>query len=461
MADLPADQVRAELAPLWDRLRAGTLSVSAAGAAAMTPATLARYRLRPVPWGRLAVLAAGWLPAHPAPGGPARRPDMGVTVFRWAALLLGLGGAVLAAPETDPPRAVLRAEPVPLWRTLALRLAGWLALGAAPILALAVLLDGLAGWTAADLTTGTLPGFRLATAVRIPGRRPDLGPGRRRRRHGRGGRAVHSRAGLAGLVPGPALQRPRRPTLAVQPGLDGRAQPGPGGGGAGWPSAAPSARRASPAPPDRPARPRVRGQAPAMMGVGRRGLGRGWHGPRAGLTGAASDDELVAAVAAGDRRALELLYRRHAPWLAGRLAATDLVPGPGRGGPPGHLPGRLAQRPRLPRPGEVPAWLWGIARRRLASLARRQPRGSLSLEVAGERVDPASGPEEAALGQDTSARIRPPSPTSPPSSERPSPPSSTRARPSTQAALAAKVAEGTIKSRLHRARLQIRTELQP
>ena len=33
-----------------------------------------------------------------------------------------------------------------------------------PILALAVLLDGLAGWTATDLTTGTLPGFLLVTA---------------------------------------------------------------------------------------------------------------------------------------------------------------------------------------------------------------------------------------------------------------------------------------------------------
>ena len=131
----------------------------------MTPTTLVRYRLRPVPWGRLAVLAAGWalvtrllveLPAD---------PDKGVTMLRWAGTWLGLGGALLAAPETDPPRAVLRAEPVPLWHTLALRLAGWLTLGAAPILTLAVLLDGLAGWTAADLTTGTLPGFLLATAL--------------------------------------------------------------------------------------------------------------------------------------------------------------------------------------------------------------------------------------------------------------------------------------------------------
>jgi hypothetical protein len=53
---------------------------------------------------------------------------------------------------------------VPRWRALALRLAGWLALGAAPVLALARLLDGLAGWTAADLARGTLPGFGLATA---------------------------------------------------------------------------------------------------------------------------------------------------------------------------------------------------------------------------------------------------------------------------------------------------------
>ena len=51
---------------------------------------------------------------------------------------------------------------MPRWRTLALRLATWLALGAAPVLALAALLDGLAGWTAADLASRALPGFGLA-----------------------------------------------------------------------------------------------------------------------------------------------------------------------------------------------------------------------------------------------------------------------------------------------------------
>ena len=133
----------------------------------MTPAALARYRLRPVPWGWLAVLATGWLVGTRLLGELPIDPGMAITVIRWTALLLGLSGAVLAAPETDPPQDLLRAGPGPHWRTLALRLAGWLALGAAPILALAALLDGTAGWTAADLAAATLPGFGLATASAV------------------------------------------------------------------------------------------------------------------------------------------------------------------------------------------------------------------------------------------------------------------------------------------------------
>ena len=176
-------------------------------------------------------------------------------------------------------------------------------------------------------------------------------------------------------------------------------------------------------------------------------------------TGTAGDDELVAAVAAGDRRALELLYSRHAPWLAGRLAARtssrelaeealqDTFLAAWRGAHAYHGT------------GEVPAWLWGIARRRLASLARRQPRGSLSLEVASERVDPASGPEEAALGRDVSARIRAAVAHLPDEQRAAITAVVYQGQTITQAALAARVPEGTIKSRLHRARLHIRKEL--
>jgi hypothetical protein len=127
--------------------------------------TFIRGRLRPVPWGWLAVLAAAWSLLTQLLVTAVGDPDTRVVVFRWAAFLLGLGGAVLAAPETDPPREVLRAAPVPLWGTLVLRLAGWLALGAAAVLALAVLLDGTGGWTTADLARGALPNFLLVTAT--------------------------------------------------------------------------------------------------------------------------------------------------------------------------------------------------------------------------------------------------------------------------------------------------------
>ena len=129
-----------------------------------TTLALTRFRLRPVRWGWLAVLATGWFLLTELLAAVPHDPHVSVVVVRWAALLLGLGGVVLAAPETDPPREVLRAAPVPRWRTLALRLAGWLALGALAVLTLAVRLDGTAGWTAADLVRGALPNFLLVTA---------------------------------------------------------------------------------------------------------------------------------------------------------------------------------------------------------------------------------------------------------------------------------------------------------
>jgi hypothetical protein len=132
----------------------------------MTMATpLARGRLRPIPWGWLAVLAAGWCLVAALLATVPRDPGLCVVVFRWAAFVLGLGGGVLAAPETDPARDVLRAAPTPWWRTLALRLAGWLLLGTVSVLVLAVRLDGTAGWTAANLVRGALPNFLLVSAA--------------------------------------------------------------------------------------------------------------------------------------------------------------------------------------------------------------------------------------------------------------------------------------------------------
>jgi RNA polymerase sigma-70 factor, ECF subfamily len=199
-----------------------------------------------------------------------------------------------------------------------------------------------------------------------------------------------------------------------------------------------------------------------MIGVARAALDAATGAtPDRGITALAADDQLVRAIAAGDRRALELLYHRHAPWLAGRLAARtssrDLAEE--------ALQDTFLAAWRSARSyhgtGEVPAWLWGIARRRLASLARRQPRGALSLEVATERVDPGAGPEEAALGQDTSARIRR-AVAHLPTEQRAAITAVVYQGQSIQrAAQAVGVPIGTLKSRLHRARLHIREELHP
>jgi RNA polymerase sigma-70 factor (ECF subfamily) len=199
-----------------------------------------------------------------------------------------------------------------------------------------------------------------------------------------------------------------------------------------------------------------------MIGVARAALDAATGAtPKRRITATAADDQLVRAVAAGDRTALELLYRRHAPWLAGRLTArtssrdlaeealqdTFLAAWRGARGYHGT--------------GEVPAWLWGIARRRLASLARRQPRGSLSLEVASERVDPAAGPEEATLGRDASARIRRAVAHLPDEQRAAITAVVYEGQSIEQAAQAIGVPEGTVKSRLHRARMRIHQELHP
>jgi RNA polymerase sigma-70 factor, ECF subfamily len=177
--------------------------------------------------------------------------------------------------------------------------------------------------------------------------------------------------------------------------------------------------------------------------------------------GAAADDALVRAVAAGDRSALELLYRQHAPWLAGRLAARtssrDLAEE--------ALQDTFVAVWRSARSyhgtGEVPAWVWGIARRRLASLARRQRPSVLSLEMAPEPPDRAATPEEAALGRDASTRIRLAISHLPAEQRAAITAVVYEGKSIQEAARATAVPEGTLKSRLHRARLHLRKELGP
>jgi RNA polymerase sigma-70 factor (ECF subfamily) len=97
------------------------------------------------------------------------------------------------------------------------------------------------------------------------------------------------------------------------------------------------------------------------------------------------DDELIAAIAAGDDGALRELFSRHAPWLAARLRAV--------------LPAAdvedVLQETFLAvwrgaegyRPGSGGGWLWGIARRQAALWLRRHGRSVPTLDVDMDAAD--------------------------------------------------------------------------
>jgi RNA polymerase sigma-70 factor, ECF subfamily len=104
----------------------------------------------------------------------------------------------------------------------------------------------------------------------------------------------------------------------------------------------------------------------------------------------ADDATLVRAVADGNRRALEVLYARHAPWLVIRLtrrcndrhlvdeAVQDTFVAVWRGA--GRWDGR----------GEVAAWVWGIGIRRLIDQLRSSPRPTQELPESWTGVEPSA-----------------------------------------------------------------------
>lgn len=85
----------------------------------------------------------------------------------------------------------------------------------------------------------------------------------------------------------------------------------------------------------------------------------------------ATDEELITAISGGDRNALRELYERHAPWLMVRL---------GRRGADGLLAEEVVQDTFLAvwrksrsykGAGPVGAWIWGIGIRRLIDRLRQ------------------------------------------------------------------------------------------
>lgn len=108
-----------------------------------------------------------------------------------------------------------------------------------------------------------------------------------------------------------------------------------------------------------------------------------------------AEEQLVAAVAGGDREALRLLYDRHAPWLTVRLARRCNDPDAVDSAVQDTFLAVWRGASRYDRRGEVAAWIWGIGIRRLIDHLRRRQRRELPI---GEVELEPSAEEQVLLG---------------------------------------------------------------
>ncbi len=95
---------------------------------------------------------------------------------------------------------------------------------------------------------------------------------------------------------------------------------------------------------------------------------------------AASDVVLLRATGQGNRQALAQLYGRHAPWLVLRLSRRCADPGIVDEVVQDTFVAVWRNAGQWASQGEVAAWIWGIAIRRLADAQRRRPATESSLD---------------------------------------------------------------------------------
>ena len=178
------------------------------------------------------------------------------------------------------------------------------------------------------------------------------------------------------------------------------------------------------------------------------------------MTGTRSDAELLAAVAGHDLGALRELYDRHSAWLAVRLrrrcndaeVVADALQD--------TFVAVWDEAGRFRGEGEAAAWLWGIAVRRLVSRLRRRKDVAFLAELGVYDEPAAPAAEEQALLSveygDLGSAMKKLSP-------------EMRAVMQTvvldglttkEASRVLRVPENTVKTRLHRAKAHLRTELE-
>lgn len=110
-----------------------------------------------------------------------------------------------------------------------------------------------------------------------------------------------------------------------------------------------------------------------------------------------TDGELLAAVADGSTTALETLYRRHAAWLTVRLSRRCADSSVVDEVLQDTFVATWKGANRYSGKGEVAAWLWGIAIRRLVDALRRRPPLAESLDLYGAELGALESAEDRVL----------------------------------------------------------------
>jgi RNA polymerase sigma-70 factor (ECF subfamily) len=99
-----------------------------------------------------------------------------------------------------------------------------------------------------------------------------------------------------------------------------------------------------------------------------------------------SDVELIGAVTEGERVALGELYERHAPTLFSRLDRRCADRGIVEEAVQDTFVAVWRSAGKFRGDGQVAAWIWGIAIRRLIGVLRRAPRTAVLLDEAAEEA---------------------------------------------------------------------------
>ena len=174
-----------------------------------------------------------------------------------------------------------------------------------------------------------------------------------------------------------------------------------------------------------------------------------------------TDEELVGEIAFGNEEALAALYRRHAAWISGRIWATSASRELAEEVLQDTFLGVWRSAASFRGDGEVGAWLWGIARRRLVSAARRERRHVVipTLWSLGRGADPAEDSSQVVESTDDARRLRRAVAKLPSDQRIAVDAVHLNGLSVTRAAQVAGVAPGTVKSRLFRARARLREEL--